>query len=128
MPLVRRTCLAALVLALGLPAHAGEPVGSRSQDVGVACGFFRNQAFGKGLGHYATEMLWACETIARRRAGERPLGDRLEATDAALNRYRDAVIAEARRARAAPFTERDKQTLAEATGALVALSGIAEGF
>ena len=70
----------------------------------------------------------ACRFNPARRAGERPLGDRLEATDAALIRYRDAVIAEARRARAAPFTERDKQTLAEATGALVALSGIAEGF
>jgi hypothetical protein len=123
-----RSCLAALALICALPALAGEapPRAEGAQ----ACGFFRNQAYGKGLGHFATEMLWACEAIARRRAAAMPLGDRLEATDAALARYREAVVAEAGRGHFRPggFTEADKATLAEATGALTALAAISAGF
>ena len=76
-------------------------------------------------------MLWACETIAVRRAAGVPLGDRLEATEAALVRYRAAVIAEAAgRAggRAFGISEADKAVLAESTGMLAALAGIAGGF
>jgi hypothetical protein len=116
-----RSCLAALALASAPPAAAGE-----SAAAAKPCGFFRSQAYGKGIGHFATEMLWACETIAVRRAAAVPLGDRLEATDAALARYREAVIAAASRARfrSGGFGETDKAALAEATGALTALSAI----
>lgn len=30
------------------------------------CAFYRGQAYGRGLDHFAAEMLWACEAIAAR--------------------------------------------------------------
>lgn len=102
------------------------------------CGFYRGQAYGKGMAHFATEMLWACEAIAARRAAGMPLGDRLEAADAAIERYRAAVLAAAMRrfrrsgggvgATRLGLSEARTLTLADSAGALVALDGIRAGF
>jgi hypothetical protein len=112
---------AALVLALpllaGAPAAGGERLQSTLQP-SSSCGFFRDQAWGKGIGHFATEMLWACEAIAVRRGAGLPLGDRLEAVDLALARYHDAVVAR----------PEDAPDLARTTGALDALQAVAAGF
>ena len=124
-----RSCLAALALACALPAHSGETLASL--EAATACGFFQGQAYGKGLAHFATEMLWACETIAIRRASGVQLGDRLAATEAALARYREAVIAGAAvrpHGHAFGLSENEKAVLAESTGALAALEGISVGF
>jgi hypothetical protein len=123
-------------LALGVPAAAfdgGEP--SRTSD---PCGFFRAQAYGRGLEHYATEMLWACEAIAARRDREQELSLRLEAVELALERYREAVVAAGsggpgaagRPARTPGFGPSDavKAELAESTGMLAALEAIRAGF
>jgi hypothetical protein len=98
------------------------------------CTFYRGQAYGKGMEHVATEMLWACEAIAQRRAANLPLGDRLEAAAAAIERYRTAVIVAAMkifgRSRGPRFglSEVATRELADSTGALVALEGISTGF
>jgi len=103
------------------------------------CAFFRGQAWGKGLNEPETEMLWACEAIAQRRAAQVPLGVRLEATDAALTRYREALHDTGTRgfgatsgsapsfAPPAPAAS-DRRALAESTGVLAALMAIAEGY
>jgi hypothetical protein len=122
--------------ALGVPAAAfdgGEP--SRTSD---PCGFFRSQAYGRGIEHYATEMLWACEAIAGRREREQELSLRLEAVELALERYREAVVAAGsgvfaggvRTARAPTFgpSDAEKAELAESTGMLAALEAIRAGF
>ncbi len=103
------------------------------------CGFYRSQAFGRGLTHYATEMLWACEAIQARRVADMALSDRMLAVEFALERYREAVIA----AGAADFTrqrsrmsatgyfgadEAAKAEIAENTGMLAALEAIRSGF
>jgi hypothetical protein len=106
----------AVCLLAGAPA-AGERLYSTLQPSNP-CGFFRDQAWGKGIGHYATEMLWACEAIAMRRGAGLPLGDRLEAVDLALARYHDAVVAR----------PEDAPDLARTTGALDALQAVAAGF
>ena len=84
-------------------------------------------------------MLLACEEIARRRAaGLRP-SDRLQATEAMLQTYRQAVIAagteafdRTRRASPAPWllglSGEEKYAIAEATGALLVLDSIRNGF
>jgi hypothetical protein len=103
------------------------------------CGFYRAQAFGRGLDHFSTEMLWACEAIVARRDADMALGERLAAVELALERYRLAVIAEgaaafarsrSRVARSAVVTTADtsKAALAESTGALAALESVRAGY
>jgi hypothetical protein len=101
------------------------------------CGFFRNQAFGKGLSDPATEMLWACQEIATRRAAEIPLGVRLEATELALMRYREALLVASRGSYATDSgrgptstypSASDKHAIAETTGVLAALMAISGGY
>ena len=124
-------CLAAIAgfSASVPPANGGEPASAttlvtlRAAD---PCGFHRSEAFGRGLTHYATEMLWACEAIADRRAASMPLGDRLAVLDVALAAYREAVIAAGRRA----FAERrDRGVLwnAQADGSRETRPGRADG-
>ena len=103
------------------------------------CGFYRGQAYGRGLDHFLTEMLWACEAIAVRRRAEMPLSDRLAAAEQALERYREALIA----AGAAVFVhgrssaasglqpaanDAVKASLADSTGTLTALEAIRSGY
>lgn len=135
--------LACLLTALALVAPA--PVGAESGTAVVLtslrppdpCAFFRVQAYGKGLADQATEMLWACEAITARRAADMPLGVRLEATELALERYREALHAETR----GGFTSAagsglsstfpsdvEKRRIAEHTGVHAALMAIAEGY
>ena len=113
---------AALVLGFcllaGMPAAAAERLGSTLQ-ASNPCGFFHDQAWGKGIGHYATEMLWACEAIAARRRAGLPLGARLGAVDLALARYHDALVA---------GPDERAPELARSTGALDALQAVAAGF
>ncbi len=139
--------LSALALAAALlvappppPAAAGEERPPALSALGATdpCGFFRGQAYGRGLDHFLTEMLWACEAIATRRGAGMPLGDRLLAADGALERYREAVVA----AGAADFArarstgpgarlgaaDAVKSTLAAQTGTLTALDAIRSGF
>lgn len=101
------------------------------------CAFHRAQAYGRGLDHFATEMLWACEAVAARRAAAMPLPAPLAAAEFALRLYREAVVAEAsaafprRRAEGAPRLGLDdtaKVRLAETTGALAALDAARAGF
>lgn len=106
-------------LALPAPAAPGEQAGPSTLTPSSPCAFFRDRAWGKGLDHPATAMLWACETIAVRRGAGVALGDRLEAVDLALGRYRAAVTAS---------PGGDEPTLARETGAFDALEGIATGF
>lgn len=119
-----------------IPASAE---GRTNHTIGPACGFFHGQAYRRGIQHFATEMLWACETIAQRRASRMPLGARLEEADVALHRYRDAVIsagrtafAETRTSDAAPrihgLSDDAKRRLAEEAGALTSLEAIRNGF
>jgi hypothetical protein len=106
-------------LAIALAATAGERPRLSTLAPSSPCAFFRDRAWGKGLDHHATAMLWACEAVdARRRVGV-PLGDRLEAVDLALARYREAVTTSA---------PADEPMVARASGALDALEGIALGF
>jgi hypothetical protein len=108
----------ALCLFAGAPAAGGERLGSTLEPSNL-CGFFRDQAWGKGIGHYATEMLWACEAIAARRGAGLPLGDRLEAVESALARYHAAVVAR---------PPEEAPAVARSTGALDALQAVAAGF
>ncbi len=123
------------------PAAAGEDASPPGGLVAASdpCGFYRGQAYGRGLMHYATEMLWACETIQARHAAEMSLSARLLAAEAALERYRTAVIATgaavfARERAARPGQmrlgagEEAKAALAESTGTLAALEAIRAGF
>ncbi len=106
---------------------------------GDDCGFFRDQAADQALTHYSQDMLWACEAIARRRAAGMLLGDRLLATQAMLATYRDAV----RAAGADAFVRKgreglppwmlslsadEKYRIADATGALLVIEAIRDGF
>lgn len=140
-------CLFAALSAMAAappPAVAGEAAAPviAAQGPGMAsdpCGFYRGQAYGRGLDHFLTEMLWACEAIAARRGAGMPLGDRLVAAEVALERYRAAVIA----AGAAEFAlgrsarpgalrlgaaDAAKASLAASTGTLTALERIRTGF
>ena len=107
------------MLAVPAPSLPGEPVRLSTLTASQPCAFFRDRAWGRGLDHPATGMLWACEAIALRRGAGRALGDRLEAVDVALGRYRAAVTA-------AP--EADDAALARSTGALDALEAVAAGY
>lgn len=132
---------AAVLVAEGRPVAATElappPAGLGAPS--DPCGFFRSQAYGRGLDHFLTEMLWACEAIATRRAAGVELSERLEATELALDRYRIAVIEAgaavfARGRSARPGTARFgtddtvKASLAATTGTLAALEAIRSGF
>ena len=132
--------LVAVAACLGQPcrAEAHDPV-LATLEVPDPCSFYRGQAYGKGLAHFTTEMLWTCEAIAARRAAGMTLGDRLQAADMALNRYRAALLdagrARFRSARAgAPrpgvlgLDDAAKRALAENSGALAALDAIRTGF
>lgn len=111
--------VAAAWFALPSPAAPGEQARISTLAPSNPCAFFRDRAWGKGLDHPATAMLWACEAIAVRRSAGVALGDRLEAADLALGRYRAAVTAS---------PGEDEPTLARQTGASDALAGIAAGF
>jgi hypothetical protein len=131
--------LPALLGALNLSApsaSAGDRVPVRqlvaSEGTAHPCTFYRGQAYRMGVTHYATEMLWACEEIATRRAAEMPLSDRLLATEHALLAYREALAA----ARNGPgegrshlsMSDARKREIAETTGVLAALEAISGGF
>jgi hypothetical protein len=134
----------ALSLAPGPRALAGEEGAPAASTLGATdpCGYFRGQAYGRGLDHFLTEMVWACETIARRRAAGMPLGDRLLAVEGALERYRTAVVAagaagaerlarasaQATGARRPAEWEAVKASIAAETGTLAALEAIRSGF
>ena len=116
-----RSATLLLAAALALPSVAVPCERPRPSTLAPSspCAFFRDRAYGKGLDHPATAMLWACEAIAARRGAGVPLGERLEAVELALGRYRAAVVA-------APPEE--EPAVARASGALDALDGVAAGF
>ena len=132
--------LAGVLATATLAVPAGEPSSLvlATLQPSDPCTFYRGQAYGKGVAHFATEVLWACQAIAMRRAADMPLGDRLEAAEAAIERYRAAVIAaavamfEQAQSSAAGarlgLSEAAALALADSTGALVALEGIRTGF
>jgi hypothetical protein len=137
--ILRTLCCGLLLIATGIFARAGEPAETLPVQRALGsdpCGFYRGQAYGRGIGHMATEMLWACEAISARRTAGMPLGDRLLAVELALERYRAAVISAGQAAFARDRRlglegrQRDhaKHEIAEHTGALAALEAIRAGF
>jgi hypothetical protein len=139
--LVPLAALLALVAAVGA-APAGEALDGPTVQHGLRsdpCSFYRGQAYGRGLEHFSTEMLWACEAIAARRAAEMELSERLHAVERALERYRQALVAEGgaafARSRIGPPRsvalgpgDAVKAALAETSGALEALATVRSGF
>jgi len=140
MPLRRAlavVALAAQAVAVPLPAAtqtAPVAVGLAPSD---PCAFFRGRAWGQGIAHYTTEMLWACEAIAVRHAAAMPLSERLRETEAALDRFRDAVVlaggAAFERSRRLQLrylgvSPADEREIAERVGVLAALDDIRAGF
>ncbi len=138
-------CLAFAILALiGLspagatPARADAGAAARIESAsGDPCRFFRGRAFGKGIDHYATEMLWVCDAIAERRRAAMPLSDRLLATEIALESYRRKIISAAvtdldrrrrERDRRLGLSEAENLRIAEESGALTALDAVRLGF
>ncbi len=139
-------CLSlACVLAFGSPPTArGDdplrtPVALVTSHKADPCGFERTEAYGAGLMHFSTEMLWGCEAVARRRAAALPLGDRLLRFAKAMNRYEAAVATASRLSYSTrrttgiympvpALTDTEKQALAESTGTLQALAEIRSGF
>jgi hypothetical protein len=126
--------LSAGALADPVPQERVSPAGSTASD---PCSFYRAHAYGQGIDHYTTEVVWACEAVAQRRATGQPLSDRVEAVEFALRQYRAALVADTRRRFAhapAPGTtyaearERARRALAEESGMLAALEAIREGF
>ena len=97
MTALRPAPLLAALLAgcLATAALAGETASMANSALrpADACLFFRGQAYKHAIDDFATEMLLACEVIARRRAAGVPLSDRLIATEAMLETYREAVVA-----------------------------------
>ena len=126
--------------ATGAPAEeAASPVHFVVLEASDSCGFFRGQAYGRGLADFTTEMLWACEAISRRREAGITLGPRLAEADRALRRYHEAITTLARRAMAErrrlgwnapiqPLSAERQTEIAEETGALTALETIRAGF
>ena len=106
-------------LALPAVSSSGERPRPSTLSPSNPCAFFSDRAYGRGLDHPATGMLWACEAIADRRRAGLALGDRLAATDFALGRYQAAVTAD---------PGADDAALARSTGTLDALEAIAAGF
>jgi hypothetical protein len=98
------------------------------------CTFYRVRARGLGLQHWATELVWACEMVAERRAANMPLNDRMLAVEHALVLYRDALLKNrrdwiARREGREPVPLREAEArLAAETGMLAALEAIQQGF
>jgi hypothetical protein len=101
------------------------------------CRLFEVEASCKPATHFASGAPTACREIARRRAERRPLGDRLEATVAVLERYRAATCAAHAAARTAAAgvpawargaTEEDKARIAGETGVLTALQYMRDGY
>lgn len=131
-PVRHATLMLVACAALALPSRADEITASTH---GEPCTFYRTQAFGRGLDHFASEMLWACEAIETRRRAAMPLTERLDAVAGALDRYRDALI-EAGRDRyrrdresgLLGLNETAKRDLAERTGTLAALEAIRSGY
>lgn len=128
--------IAALAALVAPCAHAADRVPVRQlvavQGSTHPCTFYRGQAYRMGMTHYATEMLWACEEIAARRAAGMPLSDRLLATEHALLAYREA-LSEARQGGGEAgshlsMSEARKRAIAETTGVLAALEAISGGF
>lgn len=132
--------LAFMVVVMVIPA---DPAAAQAQPVaaGLAqsdpCQFYRGRAWGRGITHYTTEMLWACEAITRRRAASVPLGDRLEEAEAALERFRAEVIetssagyARSQSGDRSYFTlsATEQEEIAVRTGAIAALDTIRTGF
>lgn len=133
----------AALSAVCAPARAGEDattVAAQSSPVVAVvsdpCGFFRGQAYGRGITHFATEMLWACEEIAARRSVHMALSERLTAVDLALERYRAAVVEAGAaghvqgRSSVHAFGpgETAKRRIADETGMMAALEAIRTGF
>jgi hypothetical protein len=137
-PRPARLLAALLAGCLAIPALAGESVSEAGSTLRPAdpCLFFRGQAYKRSIDDFTTEMLLACEVIARRRAAGVPLSDRLTATEAMLETYREAVLA----ARPDTFdgsgtlrwelglTAAQKHAIADETGMLLALEAIRHGF
>lgn len=134
---LRPALLAAALLAAGSVSAGdagGAPIEGQASD---PCSFYRLEAWGKGLEHYATEVVWACEVVAERRGAGMPLSDRMKAVAFALERYRSALVEANRRGfahRPGPgdgwreARERGRAALAEETGMLAALEAIRSGF
>jgi hypothetical protein len=130
----------AMILCLCGAAVAGDagPRGTAAEGQSSdPCSFYRHEAYGKGLEHFATEVVWACEAVAERRGAGMPLSDRMRAVEFALERYREAVVAANRRGfahRPGPgdgwrdARERTREALAAETGILAALEAIRAGF
>jgi hypothetical protein len=136
---LRPALLAAAILVLGTAASAGDAgaAGAREGRASDPCSFYRMEAYGKGLEHYATEVVWACEVVAERREAGMPLSDRMKAVAFALERYRAALVEANRRGfahRPGPgdgwreARERAREALAEEAGMLAALEAIRSGF
>jgi hypothetical protein len=115
------------------------PITIPSAALNDPCLFFRGQAYERGVPAFAIDMLLACEEIDRRRTAGLRLSDRLRATEAMLQTYREAIVAAGneafdRRDRAgqAPWllglSGEEKYAIAEATGALLVLDSIRNGF
>jgi hypothetical protein len=115
------------------------PAITTSLDPSETCRFFRGQTLRKALDHYTRDMLYACEEIARRRSVGMPLGDRLVATQAMLDTYREAVDAAGSAAVAQhaesgipswalALSDEEKYRIADATGSLLVLEAIRNGF
>ena len=89
MTALRPAPLLAALLAgcLATAALAGETASMANSALrpADACLFFRGQAYKRAIDDFATEMLLACEVIARRRAAGVPLSDRLIATEATVH-------------------------------------------
>lgn len=124
----------ALAVDTTAPAAQDQPEGTVRSD---PCHFYRARAWGQGIGDYTTEMLWACEAIAARRAAAVPLGPRLQAMANALDQFRDALVdagsatfATSRNvhSRNLGVSRRAQHEIAERTGVLAALEAIQTGF
>lgn len=133
---LRSIACALLVLNLAAAVQAGEPPRrAPTEPLRAAqsdpCTFYRVQAYGKGIGHFSTEMLWACEAIRARHMAGLALSDRLLAVEAVLEEFRRAVVSATKTGsmhRRGPGAARRARSLAESTGALIALEGIRGGF
>ncbi len=107
--------------------------------LGDPCLFFRGQIHERGLRAFAYDMLLVCEEIARRRDAGVRLTDRLQASEETFQTYHQAVVAAGRAERTggthrysgAPWSglsSEEKVAIADATGALLVLEAMREGF
>jgi hypothetical protein len=117
----------ALALAAPAPVAGGEGAGWTLSSRGTEpCLFFRLQAYDRGLEHFDTAIHWACEVIARRRAAGMALSDRLVAAETAFEAYRLALVAATRIG--VPLTDVEREAIATASGALLAVEALAVAF